>query len=368
MTTNAPSTPGTKMKSKIDYPIKQHLQDSWDRFTNGLLPAFLVSLVAIVVGVVVFGAIGLMSGGLVLGNETVLSAFQNLETMGPAALMTIPGSFWASISGLVLVYVVIATVMSLVGQAAILLAFANAEEKPAVGTLIKKGFSVIVPMFLVGLLVSFLALGGTWLFFLPGIIISLMLSFSLYAVVIDGKGPVQAMKYSVQLISGDFGFFFVRLLVITGLYLLLFMVLPAILGEISETLAGVYSLLSMFVAFGWSWFTMSYMLELYNKIKDNSTNNKPGSLTWMVIVAILGWLLFAVGFKLLVGFAQSEVAKELANDLPSYIEEELTAEEQAEFEAFMDQVESGELELDEDFLEQMEELEAQMNKLEATYP
>ncbi|MFH1967424.1 MAG: hypothetical protein ABIJ03_02860 [Patescibacteria group bacterium] len=313
----------SQTKTVIDYPVKAHFKDAWHRFTGGLLPAFLVTLIVMIIVLVVVAVLGIAGFGLVAGNEAILSAIKDIGTLGPTALLSIPSGFWLSIIGLFLIYMVVCGLLGLVSQTAIILALTKYDQKPSLGSLLKQSFSLVPVVFVLGLVSSLLVLGGTWLFVLPGILIGLMFSFAMYEVVLENKGPISALKSSTALISDQFGFFITRILIFTGIYLLAFVFMPMLLSEVSTTLENLYSLVSSLASIGWGWFSLAFMIELYLKIKQASTSQKPGNITWMIVVAVLGWLLLVLGIKILVNFAKSDLAKELTQSIPGQIEAEL---------------------------------------------
>lgn len=78
---------------------------------------------------------------------------------------------------------------------------ANQQQVP-VQELITKGFSLLLPI-VIGSILFFLAcLLGMILLIIPGIYLSVALCFYYFAIVIDAKEPIEALKYSYRIIKG----------------------------------------------------------------------------------------------------------------------------------------------------------------------
>jgi len=370
MTNNISSPDSTnQIKTAIDYPIKTHFQESWSRFIKGLLPAFLVTLVIGVVVVILIAITGFLGVGLVSSNNAVITAVKDFSVSGPAALLDIPGSFWLSIGGLFLVYVIVVSLLGLVSQTALVLVLANkTDERPGVMTVLKQALPFVPAVFVLGFVSSLLVLGGTWLLVIPGIFISLMVGFSMFEIVLDKKGPIASLKSSTALISEHFGFFITHLLAFIGVYLVIYIFIPLILKEISSTLESVYSLVSSLLSMGWSWFSIAYMLDLYLKIKQSSTHQKTGNIAWMVVVSIIGWLIFGLSIKVLINFANSGALNDLTNvspelTAPSQIEQKLTPEELDQMQTYFNDMGMDPTQLDQATLDQLQQMGVDVNQL-----
>lgn len=74
----------------------------------------------------------------------------------------------------------------------------------------------------VGLIYGLVTLGGSLLLLVPGIIFAFWFYFSNLAVILDNKKPIEAMKFSKQLVAGRFGAVMWRLCAPTLIYITVF--------------------------------------------------------------------------------------------------------------------------------------------------
>lgn len=81
---------------------------------------------------------------------------------------------------------------------------------------VREGARLILPTLLTSILVFLAVAGGIFLFIIPGIIFSIWFAFTNYAVVVDGKRGIEALKASKVLVKGRWWAVFLRL-VIPGL-------------------------------------------------------------------------------------------------------------------------------------------------------
>lgn len=76
------------------------------------------------------------------------------------------------------------------------------EEKQSIAGAYRKGLSMLVPAMWVSILVTLITLGGFFLFVIPGIIISILLSFSLYALLAENRRDFSALVSSWHYVRG----------------------------------------------------------------------------------------------------------------------------------------------------------------------
>lgn len=278
----------TAVAKVVEYtPIKELLSLSWERlkmtWKNLLLLSLLIYAVSFV-GVLLISMI-VLGGGLISGFSNAQSVEAGLmsaiTTMAPVAIV------------LIVVYVLVMLFVSIVSGAAMLLLVAKAEEKPSLGSAVKQGMTLFVPMLLTSLLVAFLTIGGWMLFVIPGIIIAIFMSFATYEVVLNNQKYLQAMKNSATIVKQHFSALFVRVLIIMLIAIgigLVEGILTSIFKEV-PVLLGLLNLVKMVVQVMLSWFIVSFMYLIYEEVRKKTDFNQQASMTWMWIVSIIGWIL-----------------------------------------------------------------------------
>lgn len=278
----------TAVAAVVEYtPIKELLSASWVRVKLVWVKLLLLSLF-----IYVASFVGTLILTMVIVGGGVLSSFSNAQsqelnlmkavtTMAPIAIV------------LVIVYVLVMMFVGLVAGAAMLLVVAKAEEKPSLGSVISQGMKLFVPMLLTSILVAFLTIGGFFLFFIPGLIIAIFMSFSTYEVVVGGQKYLQAMKNSATIIKQHFGAIFVRILVIIGISIGLGILSGILQGMFKDigVMSGLIGFIYTVVEIAFSWLIVCYMYLIYKNVRDKTNFSKSTSLTWMWVVSIIGWII-----------------------------------------------------------------------------
>lgn len=240
--------------------------------------------------------------------------------------------------GLVVLAVIAVLAVGSVYSTSLLLALDEADTNPSIRSLISRAIKLLIPVFITSLIVFFLVYGGFGLLIIPGIIIALLTSFSLYEIIFFNNRPIAAITNSVRIVSQNFGELFKRLLVIIGISVGLFIInviLSAILGD-NNAGQSVLSLVWSVIQMVFSWFVIAYYLKTYREARANTDLSTKISLLWMWIVAIVGWI--AVGFIVSVGL------RALSNtDFQEMIEDELMQEQQYDFPMNQDGIEESNL-------------------------
>lgn len=256
--------------------IKKMLQLSWERVQKHLLQLFLLTVLMfafwIVVAIVIAGiffAAGAFSAG---GSSTVF---------GILGLIFIP---------LVIIFLLI-TILGL--QIATIMLLAESQPALSLIGLYKTALKKILPLTIVSFITTFLVLGGLIVFIIPGILFGVLLSLSTYFLLLDNLSPLESIKRSVYVVSKNFGAIFVRMAALTGISILASM----IFNLLSSQGSGV-SILTTFVSMVFNllfgWVSIAYMMFTFQDAKKAAGEGK-GKMLWMVIVALIGWLIIGVG-------------------------------------------------------------------------
>jgi len=264
-------------------------------FTKSILSIFLLNILSILLYLAV--------GAICVLLFVISGAGATLFKTGASGLLSsiTPSVFFGFGAVFVLFFLVMLVIGSAVSSAAILLF--DSEGKLSVLEAFRKGITLIIPLTAVGLIHLFLGMGGFFVFVFPGIIISYLLAFSSFEVILNGKRPMEAIKRSVSIVSHNFGDIFVRWFVLILVYFGIAFVLPGLLGAISKELKIYVTGLSFIVNMFLGWYILAFNVTLYKQFKDLAHSKDVKSITWMWIVAIIGWiialLVFFAGWKLI---------------------------------------------------------------------
>lgn len=183
------------------------------------------------------------------------------------------------------------------------------------------GFSLVVPLTLLSLVIMFLVVGGLFVFFIPGIIMSILLSFAVYDMILHKTSVTQSMKNSVAIITRNFGEIFIRWLVVVALGFGIGLVLGFV--QIIPILGLIISIVGQ-VLFGW--IVMAYWLMTFTEARARTNIDKPGSTTWMWIVGVIGWVLIALSF-----YAMGAVFSGVIEELGKQVDESMVAPQSSDY-------------------------------------
>lgn len=216
--------------------------------------------------------------------------------------------------------------------------------------------SNVWPWLWIAALSACVVLGGFLLFIIPGLIISFYIAFAMYSFIDEDTRGMSALQRSRALVTGNFweilSRFVVFILIIFGLSIM-FGIAAALLSEVIGTLGnGVGELtLSLFdaVLTGFaSLLGVYFAASLYNALKQKPIASVEPSKAY----SILGWigLVAFVTFAGLGGFGMVTLMEQVGsegfdfdqmmdsvNEVTVEAQAELSVEQQAEFDAFMEE-------------------------------
>lgn len=275
------------MADTKEFPtIKKLFSQSWQLFKKSVLKLFVLSLITIGVTLLVFIVWGLILA--VVFGVKMSGGFDAANFLQPAWL--IGGLVW------LLSLVISMMVIGLTSRAASLW-IVNNPQGTSLKTVIKKGFSRIVPLWLTGLMTAFLFfIPSMFLLVFPVMLVSLFLVFIEQEVVLAGKKGLAAVKASVKMISQNFWDIFGRLLLIFVLNMIVSALTnysPLMFGQDDSRYAGLIMAtmpLRMVINVCLGWFGFCYLIALYKQAVEATDFNKKASMTWLWVITILGWL------------------------------------------------------------------------------
>ncbi len=221
------------------------------------------------------------------GGDKYIGTLLNYKHLTQASLIGFPITSFLISFILWIIGVMVGSTVSHAASMQLVYAVSNKEEQ-SISLALSKGFALFFPMFLVSLLSGLLVMGSLGLFIFPGIFVAFFLTFSSYAVVLDNKRGVGAIRQSVSLVSQHFGGIVLRLLLLMGLSFVIQGLFRVILS-ISPSLYIASFLMLVGVSYLLGLFGISYMVMLYKHVRSASDTTKQSSLAWIVVIAVLGW-------------------------------------------------------------------------------
>lgn len=309
-------------------PIKSLFTESYDLLKKTLAPFLVFN---IIVFLITIGAVIMMGAGLfMLGFGAIISGIfnDNLPTLGASAVVS------------VVIFIIVIAIISSLAQigSTIILFEGKSNAKPV--DIIKRSAKFIPPLLGTGLLMFFIIMGGVFLFIIPGIIFSIFLTLSYYAVIIENKGPVEALKRSFYLVTTNFSAFFLRILALWGFLFLINVILGAILGSIADSagnegVVGIVNLLNLVLQILTSWFSIAYMVTLFKHLKTIHGDGEK-SIKIISILSVVGWIIGAFFLYAVINIAGTLISEFNSDEF----QEQLTPDEREELEEFFKEIDS----------------------------
>ena len=285
---SAPSKEPTMAKTEI-VSIKDHLLASWE-MTKGSLKN-LVFLWLVMLGV----SVGLGIVVFALGFSTIMASGGLAIFSQPEKLFSLVFSPTGSMLGLVFIIAGIAyTIVSTGINVASIIALHSYREKPQFKDLLNQALQLAWPVYLLGLVIGLITLGGFVLFIIPGIIMAIFLSFAAFEKIFYQASLMNSLRGSYTLIKNNFGYIFIRFLVVIGFYFVFYAFIPEFFGAISESLRNLYDMLSGLAQILINWVAMAFFLLLYNQVRQKTNMKNLANITWMWGIAGVGWFLIIV--------------------------------------------------------------------------
>ena len=265
--------------------VKLLLNEAWEMLTPSLLPLFKLSAISLLMVVLLGG----LFAGLALGGSMA----------GGLDHMNVPLIVFSSVAGGLSLFVI---------SVAINIALVETiEKKGSIAPLValKSAFPRVLPLFITGLLTTFLIMGSAVLFLMPGILVLLLLSFANLEVILNKQSPLQAIKRSAQIVQENFGQLFVKWGAYFLIYIGIAVIIPNVLQNMAPRLTGLIELIKFFVSFILGWFTIAYSIVIYKKLNKTPRTK---SVWWMWLMAAIGWVIFFLLIGSIMQFISSSPA------------------------------------------------------------
>jgi len=280
--------------------VSMFFKETWSLYKKVAVPFIFLSLIQIVIAIVVISGLGLggVLIGLALGPGGSFSFLQNSGQMNADQMTPFISSIAASVGIFSLVVLVAIINLGSAFQASLIILTAK-KGKVGVGEALNHGFKYIVPVLIVSAIMSFLVFGGLFLFLIPGIVMGILMSFAAFEVVLEDRKPLAAIKASISMVSQNFWSVVGRILLIWLATMLLYIVLSIVTSIFSEATA---SLIVMAFNIALTPLSLVSLTVLYQHTKSASVE-KPVSMVWMWIVAVIGAMIGLSLMILIAGFA-----------------------------------------------------------------
>lgn len=236
----------------------------------------LAVMVALIFGAVALGVGSMLPFGLVgavQSNPDAISAFvDNLPILG----------LW--LSGYFLLLIAVSILFTAIYTAATILLLGT---DLSIRELLRGGVRKSGPLVLFMIIQFLLTVGGLGLFVIPGFVISALLGFGAYELVLENKSVMESVRSSVSMFVHNFWQIVLKILALVVVCLVLAAVASSVFslfGEnLGETLDTIFSYLLNLVS-------MAYVYKLYTYTKANSADAPAVPLKYLVGVSAVGWL------------------------------------------------------------------------------
>lgn len=250
-------------------PISELFKPAWEKTQKNLLKLFLLTIIPFVIGGI--GLVILFSLILIFG------------TLGSSAILN---PMIVLVTG---VSILIGVIALLVVNISIMLVLAESQTNLSLIDLIKLAFKKVVPLLVLSLLSGLIVAGGFVMLIIPGILFAILLSYSSYYLILDQVSPIEAMRKSVYLVSKNFGVIFIRLITLFGMSFVIG-ILFNMLSSQNNGFSLLSTIISMIFNLVFGWFSISFLIIVFQEAKKIAGDGK-GKLLWMVIVALIGWII-----------------------------------------------------------------------------
>lgn len=169
--------------------------------------------------------------------------------------------------GAVGIIVLIASIiLQSVGQIALMYAMRESQAPISVGEAYRKGLALLVPLWWISALTTFIIFGGFILLIIPGILFSLWFSLSAFVLVNENVSGMDALLKSKAYVRGITGKILWRFIVIGIIALIVFMAIPAILSVMGNN-QWAATILNAVVQFFFTPFMVAYWYVLYKNVR-----------------------------------------------------------------------------------------------------
>lgn len=230
----------------------------------------------------------LVTIGGILAVVAVVGIFVFLGTilapaMGAFAILLIPGAF-----ALIVFYVVSFIVLISTSQIAVIKILTSQTKLPIIKTM-KESLPLVIPLAFTSFISQLLIAGGLVLLLIPGLVIAVLFAFVNFVVVTENLKGKDALRRSYQLVRP----YFWKILLLTIAIQIPVTLLSQVLVRFLQDYPALYLLYLPFVLIS-GYYIQALNSTLYKNAKAITSTTTPIKMKWILIVAILGWIAFAV--------------------------------------------------------------------------
>lgn len=233
----------------------------------------------------------------------IVNALPLLSRVFPEENQRLMSSTFTLVSGIIGV---------IVGIAIIAFVIDNGNTPGGAINALTRGRQLFWQYFWAGILVGLVVGGGFLLLIVPGIVMCIMLAFTSYVLVGEGKRGLSALAQSWHYVKGHGWPVFGRLFVLGIIYLLPLMILGFLFDDFSSVTtdpsdssyatASIPSVLATsFIVALWEPFAVIYMFMMYNELKqmkgdmdETMLQSRTKKLRWLALLGVAVILAFVV--------------------------------------------------------------------------
>ncbi len=281
------------------------MKDTWYKQLGIGLLSGVVSFFITAISFILFAIVN-------IGNIPAITQMIQTKSFQPELLS---GSFWVFSGLIALVWFIALIVVSMVFQVTLmkLLNFAYDKKSVKFNDIFSSSFGAILPLIGVSIISSLLVSGGLFLFIVPGIVISMFLSFAVWEVALWKKPVFAALSESYKTVRSEFWSIFGRSLLLAFIIMMMSMVTSVFSEAVKDSNSASFlvSLVSFIVQTASQYFAAAYALVIYRQAKETTKNLPSKSLRGVVILSVIGWIIGILLWGAITAFA-IKAAKEVA--------------------------------------------------------
>lgn len=279
-------------------PVSDLLKQAWDLLTIQFGRILLLWLYNVLIYLAAFVVFTLLVVVFLIGIFAKAAPGFSIATLPQHLTELLAPQFLIPAGLLFIAFTVTLVILGLMYSAAMVLLLQDGKKEKSPWQHYKNSYVYVKPLFLTGLVAGFFLVGSLFFFFIPYIVVVVLLSSYMYVVILEKKQGIAALQMSCAIVWQNFWKIVLRCLMLW----LAFLVVSGIIGGLfashkeGESAAGF---LQFAVNIFLNIYSLTYMYTLYRQARASYVE-KPFNLTWIWVVASLGWLiLILAGF---VGF------------------------------------------------------------------
>ncbi len=292
-------------------PIKVLFTDSWTMFKGSLLHVFLLNLI----GFGIFASLFIIALiiAIPLGIMSVLAVIQP-NGFNPLAIFS-----FGALGILILFLIIVCAIVGLAIQTATILIVSNYKKDLALSQTLKRGFHLVLPLLGASFLTGLITTGGFFLLLIPGIVLSVLFSFTAYEIVISENSVLGAIRRSIMIVKSNFWGILGRML-LWAFIVIVVVNIPNFFNALGKNYNASVGLIGFVLQILVSWFGISYSVTLYKQAQVGAQDGS-GKLMFPIILSIVGWvvgLVMFISLAALIIFAISNLMQNSKNTLNPY--------------------------------------------------